>query len=155
MLFRYQRLGGLCPGAFLKKWGDPANNYTSYKYPPDSGFQLSTSRMPIMGNETLLPGMVLDRFGSEYGTFLAPVNTPFSQRALPPASLNAPPSAASNYHVYEVMKSFTADTGTIAAWFGQPGQGTQYFAPSSIATLIANGFLKRLSENGGLAELKN
>jgi hypothetical protein len=35
-------------------------------------------------------------------------------------------------------------SGAITAWFGQPGQGTQYRASSSISALIANGTLERV-----------
>lgn len=62
----YDRLGGLCPGDFLKKWYNTTAG--SYIYPPQEGFQLNTGNAPIDGNQTLAAGMKLDRFGSEYGT---------------------------------------------------------------------------------------
>ncbi|KAJ7646135.1 hypothetical protein B0H17DRAFT_959284, partial [Mycena rosella] len=129
LLTNYHRLGGLCPGDFLAKWTFPNG---SYKFPPFDGFQLSTSDMPIEGNQLLLPGMRLDRFGSERGRFLAPADTPFSQRSLPPSSLG-PPAV---YHVYQVEKDLTALSGEIAGWFGQPGQGTQYFVNMTIRDLL-------------------
>ncbi|KAJ7651781.1 hypothetical protein B0H17DRAFT_1147623 [Mycena rosella] len=76
--------------------------------------------------------MRLDRFGSERGMFLAPADTPFSQRSLPPSSLG-PPAV---YHVYQVEKDLTALSGEIAGWFGQPGQGTQYFVNMTIQDLL-------------------
>jgi hypothetical protein len=43
-----------------------------------------------------------------------------------------------------VIKPFVVSSGTIAPWFGQPGQGTQYQASSNVLTLIANGSLERV-----------
>ncbi|KAJ6568409.1 hypothetical protein DFH09DRAFT_434342 [Mycena vulgaris] len=141
----YDRFGGLCPGAFLAKWTNRTTG--AYVFPPVQGFQLSTGSLPIDGNQTLVPGMRLDRFGSEFGMFLAPAFTPFAQRALPPSSLNDPVGGpAANYHVYQVERNFTVLTGTIAAWFGQSGQGTQYLPMDNIMTLVANGFLSRVEE---------
>ncbi|KAJ7173450.1 hypothetical protein C8R46DRAFT_1215395 [Mycena filopes] len=136
----YDRFGGLCPDAFLQKYLNQSNN-NSYIYPPVDGFQLSTTHMPIEGNQTLAAGMLLDRFGSEYGRYLAPAYTPYGQRALPPTNLN---DAAANYHVYRAEKPFTVLTGTIAAWFEQPGQGTQYLAGMNVMMLVEEGFLTRI-----------
>ncbi|KAJ7290652.1 hypothetical protein C8J57DRAFT_1493363 [Mycena rebaudengoi] len=130
LLTHYNRLGGLCPGDFLAKWTSPPNG--SYVFPPFDGFQLSVSDMPIDGTQLLLPGMWLDRFGSTHGMFLAPADTPFSQRSLPPSSLG-PPTA---YHVHLVKKNLTAHAGEIAGWFSQPGQGTQYFVNVTIQELL-------------------
>lgn len=110
----YDRLGGLCPGAFLQKWWNSTS--AGYIYPPQNGFQLNTANQPIDGNQTLAVGTRLDRFGSEYGAFLAPAGAPFSERAIPPSNLNTPadPSYPYNYHVYEVVQSFDVLSGPIA-----------------------------------------
>ncbi|KAJ7832005.1 hypothetical protein B0H13DRAFT_2430152 [Mycena leptocephala] len=135
LLIHYDRLGGLCPGDFLAKWTFPNG---SYEFPPFEGFQLSTSEMPIDGNQLLLPGMRLDRFGSNFGMFMAPADTPFSQRSLPPSSLS------SAYHVYEVQQELTVLSGEIAGWFSQPGQGTQYFVNVTIQSLLDAGVLEEV-----------
>jgi hypothetical protein len=112
-VYAYDRLGGLCPEEFLKKW----YNVTGYIYPPQNGFQLNTANNPIEGNQTLAVGMKLDRFGSEYGSFLSPAGAPYSQRALPPSNLDTPaadPSYPYNYHVYEVAQAFDVLSGPIA-----------------------------------------
>ena len=62
----YDRFGGEQPGAFLSRWTD-RNGF--YRYPPQNGFQLDLAGRPILGNMTLLPGTMVDRFGSEYGKF--------------------------------------------------------------------------------------
>jgi hypothetical protein len=92
-------------------------------------------------------GTKLDRFGSEGGTFVSPKGAPYMQRALPPQNLDTPPNDPSfpyNYHVYAVAEEFVVLSGPIAAWFGQPGQGTQYEMNSNITTLISGGFLTRV-----------
>jgi hypothetical protein len=153
-VYGYDRLGGLCPGAFLAKWYNATEK--SYVYPPQNGFQLNTACHPIQGTQTLPVGTRLDRFGSEYGSFVSPAGAPYNQRALPPSSLDTPPSDPTypnSYHVYVVAKEFDVSSGPIAGsyipfaskevliiilgWFGQPGQGTQYETSSDIMTLVS------------------
>ncbi|KAK7031716.1 hypothetical protein R3P38DRAFT_2925325 [Favolaschia claudopus] len=144
ILANYDRFGGLCPDEFLQKYTNASTG--SFVYPPQEGFQLSNTSMPIDGNQTLTPGLLLDRFGSEFGMFLAPAYTPFGQRALPPSSLNKPADGhpVGNYHLYKVEREFTVLTGTIASWFNQPGQGTQYLADTNVMMLVQEGFLSRV-----------
>ncbi|KAI4208451.1 MAG: hypothetical protein LQ349_009709, partial [Xanthoria aureola] len=116
----YDRFGGLQPGEFLARWTDNATG--NYRYPPQNGFQLDLGGRPILGNMSLLPGMQVDRFGSEYaqtslaktyqsfpesGSFISAADAPYAQRALPPASLDTSPTAPEypySYHVYTVRK---------------------------------------------------
>jgi hypothetical protein len=60
----YDRFDGLSPGEFLAKWTDDAGNYV---YPPQNGFQLDVDGNAINGTMDLLPGTLVDRFGSERG----------------------------------------------------------------------------------------
>lgn len=135
----------------------------------------------VEGNQELPAGLLIDRFGSEYGSFLAPADSPYAQRALPPSNLDTPTSAPTypyNYHVYrvrppirallssspklqhlvifnptdllylnQVLKPFTVLSGPIAPWFGQPGQGTQYYSSSNIMTLKSGGFIEDVPTN--------
>ncbi len=84
----YDRFGGLCPGEFLAQWFNTTTN--SYNYPPLNGFQLDTASAPIQGRVAFAVGQLLDRFGSEFGTFVSPEGAPYNQRALPPSNLNMP-----------------------------------------------------------------
>lgn len=86
LVYDYDRFGGLCPGQFLTKWFNTTTGY--YNYPPDMGFQLTTTNVPIEGTITLPLGLELDRFGSEFGRFTAPYGDPYDQRSLPPSNLN-------------------------------------------------------------------
>ncbi|KAJ7054934.1 hypothetical protein C8F01DRAFT_1322488 [Mycena amicta] len=167
---QYRRLGvdkngkPMCPGDWLQTYTDATTGY--FIYPDEDGFQLAyqpvqmdpnagvpvdsdSEEVPISGVQQLEKGMLLDRFGNENGKYLAPYGTPFAQRALPPASLNPPLGASSdgaryNYHVYRVLRPFEALSGPIAAWFGQPGQGTQYYVEKkTVEMLLKEGYLER------------
>ncbi|KAL4816756.1 hypothetical protein BDW67DRAFT_161484 [Aspergillus spinulosporus] len=144
----YARFGSLCPAEFLEKWATSVNTSGTYIYPPANGFVVDDEEAVIIGNVTLPVGQKLDRFGSEYGTFLAPLGAPYIERSLPPSNLitydgNYP----FNYHVYQVEKEFVVGLGPIAPWFEQPGMGTQFVAYTNVLGLIEGGFLRRLNES--------
>ncbi|KAF4983617.1 hypothetical protein FZEAL_1026 [Fusarium zealandicum] len=141
----YNRLGGLPPGAFLQKWTDEQGDY---KYPPQNGFQLDERGNAINGTMLLEPETLVDRFGSEYGSFISAAAAPYSQRALPPSNLATNPDAPDfpfNYHVYRVLKPLPVVGGPIAPWFGQPGLGAQFYTGGvgNIMALIEKGYLKK------------
>jgi Tuberculosis necrotizing toxin len=152
----YQRTGGMSPARFLATYYDPAANdgQGGWRYPPpDDGYVITPEGRPLEFPLTLLPGQDIDRFGSEYGSFLAPDTLPYAARSLPPASLDGTPAAGCNYHEYRVLKSFSVDAGPIAPWFGQPGGGLQYQldptlvpgGPSTLTVqyLVTNSYLAR------------
>ncbi|CAD6593207.1 MAG: hypothetical protein ASARMPRED_007159 [Alectoria sarmentosa] len=143
----YDRFGGQTPGDFLKQWTDEDGYYV---YPPQNGFQLNVAGQPILGNMTLQNGTKVDRFGSEYGTYVSAADAPYSQRALPPNNLDAPAGSSQdpyNYHIYTVITSFEVEGGPIAPWFGQPGLGAQFYvgATGNILTLLQEGYLERVN----------
>ncbi|KAF8312267.1 hypothetical protein DL93DRAFT_2082394 [Clavulina sp. PMI_390] len=146
ILEEYNRLGGLTPAQYLAAWWNATAGY--WNYPPQNGFQLDIASTPILGQQALPVGLLIDRFGSEYGTFLAPADAPYSQRALPPQNLDTPTTGTAypyNYHVYKVINSFVVASGPIAPWFGQPGQGVQYASNTSVLNLIAAGNIERMN----------
>ena len=155
-LLGYHRTGSLTPAAFLSSYYDPTlyGGTGGWIYPPDNGYQLRPNGTPIEWQKTRRPGRTLDRFGSEYGAFLSPAGSPYASRAIPPSNLDSTPAAGCNYHEYQVLKSFGAEAGPIAAWFGQPGGGWQYQlepalvsgapTPLTVLWLVDNGYLKRL-----------
>ncbi|HKI02567.1 MAG TPA: glycohydrolase toxin TNT-related protein [Thermoanaerobaculia bacterium] len=115
-------------------------------WPPNRGFEGDPSET------TLQPGTLIDRYGGfmkdgqfqDKGTFVAPEDTPFEQRALPQET------AQKTYSVYEVLKPIPGvQGGLIAPWFGQPGMGTQYDLPQSINSLVEGGFLGLVSRTPG------
>ncbi|MFE0102371.1 TNT domain-containing protein [Streptomyces sp. NPDC059009] len=125
LLKDWKRTGKLAPSDFLKKyWEGPADSGT-WKYPPNDGFGTVDGHVD-KHPEQLEPGEVLDRFGSEYGSYLAPAGDPYARRALPPQNLNTRDGApACDYRVYQVRKPFHVWQGSIAPWFEQPGGGQQ------------------------------
>ncbi|TWP44756.1 DUF4237 domain-containing protein [Lentzea tibetensis] len=153
ILAGYHRFGGLSPQKFLEKYWDATAN--SWKYPPQDGFRLGPDNQPIKWVSELRVGRKLDRFGSEFGAFLAPAGSPYSSRAIPPQSLNTfDPAYRCNYHAYRVTKSFKVWEGPIAPWFQQPGNGVQEkldraLVPGdgalNVGWLITNGYLARVS----------
>ena len=83
----YDRFGGLCPGAFLERWFNTTSKW--WDYPPLNGFSVDEDTGKIVAaNLTLQTGTFVDRFGSEYGSFLAPAAAPYLQRSLPPSNLD-------------------------------------------------------------------
>ena len=86
----------------------------------------------------LPPGMLIDRFGSENGTFFSPKGASFDGRALPYGC------TARSYTTYEVLRPVLAWTGTAAPWFDEPGGATQFKTDASAAWLVADGTLRSL-----------
>jgi hypothetical protein len=153
----YRRTGGLSPAAFLAQYYSPTANGGSggWIYPPDNGYVIGKNGQPVEWKEQLRPGRQIDRYGSEYGSFLAPAGSLYSERSIPPQSLDSTPPATCNYHDYRVLKDFAVDAGPVAPWFAQPGLGLQYqldasLIPGAPATvnvmwLINNGYLDRVA----------
>ncbi len=108
--------------------------YANNEWPPNFG--------ALDGNRpfTLLPGARIDRFGSDFGIFLSPSGTSYSQRALRPGAQNAP------YSVFEVASNLEVDAATIKPWFGEVGMGTQFklLGEAQVKTLLESGQLKEI-----------
>ncbi|MFC0625332.1 TNT domain-containing protein [Kribbella deserti] len=151
-LIGYRRTGSLSPQQFLDKYWDSAAAW--WKYPPLDGYLLDRQGKPIIVPSKLRPGQLVDRYGSEFGQFLAPIGTPYTARAIPPQSLVSTPAGYCNYRAYKVLKPFTVDSGPIAPWFEQTGYGWQYVlkssnipgapSPLTIKWLLENGYLQRV-----------
>jgi hypothetical protein len=145
----YRRTGGLGAAPFLAKYYNSGSG--SWIYPPDNGYVTGPGGQPEEGQLQLFAGQDIDRFGSVFGSFLAPAGVPYSARSIPPQSLDSTPAGGCNYHDYQVTKSFTVDAGPIAPWFGQPGGGTQFQLDGSLVPgapaalnvmwLLSNGYL--------------
>ena len=123
----YRRTGDLTPDEFLAKYWDPTVVPAgSYKYPPEQGYVLDPNGKPQRTQEQLGIGTLIDRYGSEFGNFLAPAGTTYTARSLPPVNLVSDPADYCNYHVYLVTKPLPVYSGPIAPWFEQAGLGTQF-----------------------------
>ncbi|RZJ57627.1 MAG: DUF4237 domain-containing protein, partial [Hymenobacter sp.] len=112
------------------------------RWPPNRGF--------IKVSETTLKeNYVFDRYGGyidretgefvDKGTFVAPKDVPFPERALPEIT------KSKQYYRYQVLKDIPGvKQGEAIPWFGQPGGGTQFELPGGIDDLIRKGYIKRL-----------
>jgi filamentous hemagglutinin len=75
------------------------------------------------------------------GSYLSPVGTPLTERAL------APGSFADMYNQYVVLKPFTVERSSVAPAFGEFGNGIQYKIPNdsngsvSIQYLLDNRYI--------------
>jgi hypothetical protein len=151
-LYGYSRTGYRPVAVFLERYYDPTAN--SWRYPPNDGYALGPDGQPIKWTDTLDAGEEIDRYGSEFGGFLAPRGAAYTTRAIPPSNLVGTPAAGCNYHVYEVLRPFDVQAGPIAAWFFQRGGGLQYQltgalvpgAPAqlNVKWLLENGYLERI-----------
>jgi uncharacterized protein YukE len=72
-------LGGMSSDDFASHFGTPDTRV----WPGNDGFPAGYEPQPAH----LPAGTIIDRFGSEYGRYLAPDGTPFGDRALPPESV--------------------------------------------------------------------
>lgn len=127
LLKGYQRTGDLLPQTFLTTYWKAADTTgpAGWKYPPHDGFAEVNGEVD-KHVEVLTVGAELDRFGSEYGSYLAPAGDAYAQRALPPQNLTTrDPEHPCDYHTYTVAKPFAVWQGGIAPWFAQPGGGQQ------------------------------
>jgi hypothetical protein len=148
----YRRTGGLPARKFLATYYDSGTG--SWIYPPDNGYVTGPGGKPEESRLRLYKGQDIDRYGSAYGSFLAPAGLPYSARSIPPSNLDGTPPALCNYTDYQVTKSFRVDAGPIAPWFGQPGGGSQFQldgalvmgAPAqlNVMWMVAHGYLKAL-----------
>lgn len=112
------------------KWDPPT---ATVSWPKDDG----CAGAPVA--RTLAPGVLLDRFGDEGGTFLSPKGQSFASRAVPYVCDQM------DYWVYRVRKPLPVKTCPAAAWFGEPGGAIQDQIAEPVYKLEANGSLTAIS----------
>lgn len=116
----WEPTGGTSWDDFASRFGTPESRIWpegNDGFPP--GYVPQPAQLP--------EGTIIDRFGSEYGRYLAPDGTPFGDRALPPESVGG------SYNRYMVTgeplpPGWQIVEGPVEPWFGQtPSPGsTQY-----------------------------
>ncbi len=109
-------------------------------YPPNNG---GVGEPKLTG---LDKGAMLDRFGSDKGSFTSAAGEAFEKRALP-----GTPGALNQYEVTaRGADRILVEKSEIAPWFDQPGGGTQYRlvsldgSPMSVADAVQSGLLKKV-----------
>jgi hypothetical protein len=105
------------------QWRDPAGGI---RWPSHDGFAAA----PVL--LVLSPGLLIDRFGSDYGRFFSPKGASFKARALPYVC------ASLVYRVYKLDQPLLAWTGSAAPWFDEPGGATQLETDATAAQLLAD-----------------
>ena len=115
-------------------WVDTAGNI---KWPPHEGFAADPT------SNTLPPGTLIDRFGSEGGTFFSPKGETFDSRALPYVCTKMA------YTVYRVIKPIHVQEGKAAPWFNEPGGAKQYETDEPAFKLRESGSLQVVTGDSG------
>jgi hypothetical protein len=115
------------------KWIDATGHID---WPRNDGFD----GPPAAG--TLRPGMLIDRFGSENGTFFSPEGESYAARALPYVCSQMP------YTIYRVVRPVPVEAGKAAAWFNEPGGATQYQTAEPAFKLREEGKIEVTKDDG-------
>jgi hypothetical protein len=124
--------------ALVPKWISWSNDKATISWPPNDG----CAATPV--KETLDPGRLLDRFGSEGGTFFSPKGESFAFRAVPYVCQQM------DYRIYRVVKPIPVKTCKAAPWFGEPGGAEQDQTAEPAYKLVAEGAIVMVSyEPGG------
>lgn len=116
------------------QWRDPAG---AIRWPSHDGFAAT----PVL--LVLSPGLLIDRFGSDYGRFFSPKGANFKARALPYVC------ASLVYRVYKLDQPLLAWTGTAAPWFDEPGGATQLETDATAAQLLADHVIEPVPDAAG------
>jgi hypothetical protein len=112
------------------KWADAK---AAISWPPNDGCAAAPE------TKTLAAGTLIDRFGSEGGTFFSPKGEAFAARAVPYVCKTM------DYRVYKVMKPIPVKECKAAPWFGEPGGAVQVQAAEPAFKLVANGSIEAVT----------
>ena len=110
------------------EWIDAAKQI---KWPPRDG---CAEDAPVAA--TIEAGALIDRFGSEGGSFFSPVGQSFAARALPYVC------AQMAYTTYRVKQTINVHRCAAAPWFGEPGGAIQYKTAEPAYKLLASGMIE-------------
>lgn len=105
-------------------------------WPPADGFAAPPT--PVV----LPAGTLIDRFGTDGGTFFSPKGASFAARALPYVCDRL------TYKVYITDKPLLVWTGKALAWFDQPGGATQFQTDETAAGLQSDGIIEPVNPPG-------
>ena len=105
------------------------------RWPPDNG----CAAAPVAS--TIPPNTLIDRFGSENGTFVSPKGQPFAARAVPYVCEQMA------YTVYLVTRPLPVQSCKAAPWFGEPGGATQYQTAEPASKLRESGAIQGVAND--------
>ena len=104
-------------------------------WPPNNG-GFNAKNLPFLDPQDFGGTLIIDRYGSTTGKYVAPFCTPFGKRALPASYGNQSPN------VYKVVKPIpNVEEATIIPWFNQLGLGKQYRFEKSVQYYLDEGYL--------------
>ncbi|MEU0535639.1 TNT domain-containing protein [Amycolatopsis tolypomycina] len=102
----------------------------------DAGLQMYGGKRLV----TLPPGTEMDRYGDPDGNTLYAARTEWPHRSEPDEVQGWA------YHVYRLRRPVRAVTGTVVAWYDQPGGGTAYVLERPVADLLADGAVEEVPQ---------
>jgi hypothetical protein len=117
----------------VPKWIQWANAKVQISWPPDDG----CASAPVA--RSLAAGEMIDRFGSEGGTFFSPKGESYRSRAVPYVCPRM------DYRVYRVVKPVAVKSCKAAPWFDEPGGAVQVQTVDPAYKLVADGVIEVVS----------
>jgi hypothetical protein len=117
----------------VPKWIQWADDKAQISWPPNDG----CASAPVA--QSLTAGQMIDRFGSEGGTFFSPRGESYRSRAVPYVCRQM------DYRVYRVVKPVAVKSCKAAPWFGEPGGAVQVQTADPAYKLVADGTIKVIS----------
>ena len=121
----------------VPKWIKWESGKAAISWPPNDG----CAEAPA--DRTLNPGELIDRFGSEFGSFFSPRGQSFKARAVPYVCKQM------DYRIYRVLKPIPVKACNAAPWFGEPGGALQVQSAVAANKLVEDGSIKAISYEAG------
>ena len=118
----------------VPKWITWADNKAQISWPPHDGCAAAPE------SKTLAPGALIDRYGSEGGSFFSPRGETYKARAVPYVCTRM------DYRVYRVMKPLPVKTCKAAPWFDEPGGAAQLQTSDPAYKLKQAGILETVAD---------
>lgn len=121
----------------VPKWIQWSNAKATISWPPDDGCAAAPA------SQTLPAGNLIDRFGSEGGSFFSPKGESFASRAVPYVCRQM------DYRVYRVLKPLPVQTCKATPWFDEPGGAVQMQTAEPAYRLVAEGMITVVTYDAG------
>jgi hypothetical protein len=121
----------------VPKWIHWVDAKAQIDWPPNDG----CAAAPVA--QSLTTGQMIDRFGSEGGTFFSPQGESYRARAVPYVCTQM------DYRVYRVVKPVAVKSCKAAPWFGEPGGAIQVQTADPAYKLVADGEIEVVSHAVG------
>ena len=121
----------------VPRWIQWTDGKAEIDWPPNDG----CAAPPVA--ETLAAGTLIDRFGSDGGTFFSPRGESYQARAVPYIC------SLMDYTVYRVVTPIPVKECSAAPWFGEPGGARQLETSDPAYKLVSAGAIQEVSHAVG------